>query len=491
MRERERHVEWGPERAVDKVGGREREPDEVADGDLELSPELMRAMGYATVDRLVDRITGLDGQPAWRGATREEMRRTLAEPPSPPGDLEALLDYVVTRVMPYTGSTDHPRFFAFVPSCPTWPGILGDLLAAGYNVFQGTWIESAGPSSIELEVLDWFRDWIGYPPDSAGLLTSGGSAANLTALATARMARLGEDWQHAVLYLSGETHSSVERAARILGFRRDRIRTLPVDDEFRLPAPALAGAIAADRAAGLRPFLVVANGGATSTGAVDPLTDLADVAAGEGLWLHVDAAYGGFAVLTATGRTALRGLDRADSVTLDPHKWLFQPFEVGCLLVRDGRELVDSFRIMPDYLQDTAVAAGARPDDREVNFADRGPQLTRSFRALKIWLTVRYYGLDRIREAIERGIRLAARAELRIRESGTLELLAPARLGVVCFRGPGGEAANETRIRRLLESGTGMVSSTRVRGEYALRLCVLNHRSTWSDVEAVIRALET
>ena len=448
-------------------------------------------MGYAVVDRLVDRLAGLEAAPAWRGATREEMRGRLRRgAPDGPADFSDLLDHLEAEVLPYRGSVDHPRFFAFVPSAPTWPGILGDFLAAGHNVFQGTWLESAGPSALELEVLSWFKDWIDYPTAAAGLLTSGGSAANLTALATARTAVLGEPWRDGVLYVSAETHSSVVRAARILGFDPERVRQVAVDERLRLEPGALSAAVAEDRAAGLRPFLVVANGGATSTGAVDDLEALADVAAAEGLWLHVDAAYGGFAVLTAAGRTELAGIGRADSVTLDPHKWLFQPFEVGCLLVREGHRLVEAFHIMPDYLQDTEVEGGALADDAEVNFADRGPQLTRSFRALKIWLTIHYYGMDRIRAAIGAGIDLAARAEERIRSSERLRLITPAALGVVCFRSEEGEAADAERVRRLSESGIGMISSTRVGGRYALRLCILNHRSRWADVESVIAALE-
>ena len=473
---------------------------------LELSPATMRAMGYAVVDRLVDRIAGLDGQPAWRGATRAEMRSRLEDLDrdldasledglvgsggAGPEALEALLDGLAERVSRYRGSVDHPRFFAFVPSSPTWPGILGELMAAGLNVFQGTWLESAGPSALELEVLGWFREWLGYPPESAGLLMSGGSAANLTALVTAREDRLGSDWRDGVIYASQETHSSVFRAARILGFDPDRIRTVAHDGAFRVRPEALAAVVAEDRARGLRPFLVVANGGATSTGAVDPLTALAEVARREELWLHVDAAYGGFAILTDRGRAALAGIGEADSITLDPHKWLYQPFEAGCLMVRDGRKLEDAFHILPDYLQDTEVSRGAVPDDTEVNFADRGPQLTRSWRALKVWLTVRYWGVARIRAAIDRCIDLAEQAEDRIRESDTLELLTPAALGIVCFRGPGGEAADARRVQRLSESGVGMISSTRVRGEYALRLCILGHRSGWEDVEAVVEVLE-
>ena len=477
-----------------------------ADGDgtgLELSPDVMRAMGYAMVDRLVDRIAGLEDADVWRGATRVEIRERLAGLAEAPnvglhdGDVgeaesfEVLLDALTEQVLPYRGSVDHPGFFAFVPSCPTWPGILGDFMATGLNVFQGTWLESAGPSALELEVLGWFKDWVGYPAEAAGLLLSGGSAANLTALVTARSARLGTAWRDGVIYASEEAHSSVFRAARILGFDDDRVRIVPDDDRHRISTAGLVEALNEDRARGLRPFLVVANGGATSTGAVDPLAGLADLCREHGLWLHVDAAYGGFAVLTDRGRMLLEGIGRADSITLDPHKWLYQPFEAGCLLVREGRRLVDAFHILPDYLQDTEVDHRVVPDDAEVNFADRGPQLTRSWRALKVWLTVRYWGVDRIRAAIDRCLDLAERAEHRIRASDTLEVLTPAELGVVCFRGPEGEEADARRVERLSRSGVGMISSTRVRGEYALRLCILGHRTRWSHVEAVIGHLES
>lgn len=459
--------------------------------ELDVSVERMRAMGYQVVDRLVERMTTLDSAPPWRGATREEMRRRLSPAdPELPAPFDALLEELFTEVLPYGVSTDHPRFFAFIPSCPTWPGILGDLVASGSGIYPGTWIGSAGYSALELEVLAWFKQWIGYPAASAALLMSGGSMANLAALVTAREARLGREPGDGVIYASAEAHSSVIRAARILGFRDDRIRVLEPDEDDRLDAAAVAGAVAEDRARGLRPFFVAAAAGSTSTGAVDPLAELALLCERERLWLHVDAAYGGFAVLTAAGRALLNGLERADSITLDPHKWLFQPFEAGCLMVRRGAELAAAFRVAGTYLQDTALAEGGTPDEGEVNFADRGPQLTRAARALKIWLSVRFFGLERVRAAIQGGLDLAERAAGRIRRSEALELVTPARLGVVCFRSGLGEAEDAARIRRLLDSGTGMVSSTRIRGEYVMRLCILNHRSRWEDVERVIADLE-
>jgi aromatic-L-amino-acid decarboxylase len=252
---------------------------------------------------------------------------------------------------------------------------------------------------------------------------------------------------------------------------------------------ALTAAVAQDRAAGFEPFLVVGNAGTTSTGSVDPLDAIASFAADNELWLHVDGAYGGFATLTEHGRTLLRGIERADSVTLDPHKWLYQPFECGCLLMRDGSALRRAFHVMPDYLRDTAVADS---QNAEVNFAERGIQLTRYARVLKVWISLHYFGLDAFRATIDRSMDLTMHAENIIRANGAFELLTPARLGIVCFRrryegsAQDADRANEGLVRKLMESGMGMISSTRVNGVYALRLCILSYRTTINDVEQVL-----
>jgi glutamate/tyrosine decarboxylase-like PLP-dependent enzyme len=451
----------------------------------------MRRLGYRAVDMLVDRIAALDESPAWRGATRAEMEARLREPPpEEPADPDELFARLRDDVLPFIGHHDHPRFFGFVPSCPTWPGILGDFFAAGTNVFAGTWLQSAGPSTAELVVIDWFRQWLGWPPETSGILVSGGSQANLTALACARESVPGAKSARAVVYLSSEGHSSVPRAVRVLGFADDQVHLVPVDGLHRIRPDALAAAIRADVDAGRQPFFCVANAGSTNTGAVDPLDEIVDVCHDANVWLHVDGAYGGFAVLTERGRAALAGLERADSATLDPHKWLYQPYEAGCLLVREGTRLGAAFHILPDYLQDTAVGG------REVNFADRGIQLTRSARSLKLWLSIKYFGVAAFREAVDRSLDLAHHAEDVIRATPELEVLSGAQLGVVCFRRlyPGAdeletEARNADLAERLRQSGEGLISSTRIESTYALRLCALNHRSREEDVERVIRWL--
>jgi hypothetical protein len=277
----------------------------------------------------------------------------------------------------------------------------------------------------------------------------------------------------------------VARAARLLGFRPDQVRVLPTDADHRLRVDALAGAVDADANAGLQPLMVSANAGATNTGAVDPLPELAAVCREHGLWLHVDAAYGGFASLTARGREALAGIELADSVTLDPHKWLYQPIECGCLLVREGHLLQDAFTINPDYLADYK--------SEEVNFSDLGLQLTRTSRALKVWLSFNYFGTDAFRDAIDHSMDLAALAEQCVRDAPTLELLSPASLGVICFR-RNFEGVQEDELARLNAelvtafeaTGRGLVSSTQLHGTYAIRLCVMNHTSRRQDVTDVL-----
>lgn len=458
---------------------------------LELDPDEMRRLGYAAVDALVERSRGLAEGAPWRGGSRRELEPILREScPESPGEADEVLARALNDVLPRAGRIDHPRFFAFVPSSPTWASVMGGLLANGFNIFQGTWLESAGPSQIELVVLEWFREWLGLPEGAGGLFTSGGSAANLGAVVAAREAA-GHP-ERPVVYLSDQSHSSVERACRIAGFRDAAFRRIPSDAGYRMDVAALARAVDDDLAAGLTPVVVAANGGATNTGAVDPLPELADFCDSKGIWLHVDAAYGGFAVLTERGEEALRGIGRARSVTLDPHKWLFQPYETGCLLVRDPRDLERAFRVLPEYLQDTDLGM------EQVNFADRGLQLTRAFRALKVWMSLQIHGRAAHAAAIEGGIALGEEAEDMLRQYPEVEILSPASLGIVCFRVrplEGDQSEEELeRLNRAIQDtivaeGTAMMSSTRLRGRYSLRLCILNFRSARSDVQAVIERI--
>jgi glutamate/tyrosine decarboxylase-like PLP-dependent enzyme len=461
---------------------------------LALDPERMRRMGYQVVDMLVDRIASLADGPVLQTATREEMEARLGEPAPMLGrDFTGLLTRLEQDVLPYVGHFDHPRFFGYVPGAGTWPAALGDLIAAATNIDAGAWREAAGPSQLELTVLDWFRTWIGYPSEAAGVLVSGGSAANLTAIACAREALIGPMSTRIMAYASDQTHSSVARAARHLGFRPDQIRVLPTDARFRVRPNELADAMDADVAAGRIPFMVIANAGTTSTGAVDPLDAIARICRERGAWLHVDGAYGAFAVLTERGRSALEGLELADSVTLDPHKWLAMPFEVGCLMVRDGATLERAFELHPEYLTDR------RAGTPTVNFADRGLQLTRASRAIKVWLAIQTFGLEAFRDSIDRAIDLTVEAQRRIEGDPRLELITPASLGILTFRQRGGadetpdvvDRRNEAIVAMLAMSGDVLLTSTVIGGRYAIRLCILNHTSGANDVAHALERVAT
>jgi aromatic-L-amino-acid/L-tryptophan decarboxylase len=455
---------------------------------LAMGPEEMRRLGYRTVDLLVDELADT-AAPVIRRVDAEELgRRVAGPPPEDPEGVEPLLDRLRQDVLPFTARSFHPGFFAFVPSSGTWPGALGDFIASALNLHTGAWMVGAGPSRLELEVIEWFKDWLGYPAEAGGTLVTGGSIANMTALACAREHLVGAMRDDVVAYVADQTHSSVPRAARVLGFRPDQVRVLPVDREYRMVPRMLAAAMDADASAGRRPLFVSANGGATNTGAVDPLPAIAEVCRERGVWMHVDAAYGGFAALTERGRAALSGIELADSITLDPHKWLYQPYECGCVLVRNARALPEAFAMTPDYLRDFRPLAG------EVNFADHGLQLTRTARAFKLWLSIRALGLRAFREAVDRALDLAGAAAERIERSSELELMAPPSLGIVCFRRRAGEEdadrLNAGLVAALEASGVALASSTRLRGRYAIRMCVLNHTTRAEDVERALDFLE-
>src|SRR4051812_12222746 len=455
---------------------------------LALESEVMRQLGYRAVDMLVDRITGPAG-PVVRSATPEELHQRLSmPPPEGPAAFEDILDGLERDVLPFVARISHPGYLAFIPGEGTWPGALGDLIGSALNIDTCWWLGASGPSALELVVLDWFREWVGYPAGAAGVLVSGGSAANLTALACAREARIGVMDQRAVVYMSDQTHSSLARAARALGFRPDQVRVIPTDQQARMRPDALRAAIAADKTDGRLPLVMVANAGTTAAGAIDPFCELSRICHEHGIWLHVDGAYGAFACLSDRGREALAGIELADSITLDPHKWLYQPVELGALLVRDGSALRRGFEISPDFLKD--VEAG----DREVNFSDLGLQLTRSNRALKLWISLRYFGVAAFRKAIDRCLDLALHAQRRIESSPDLELMSPASLGVVTFRrhppGIDDEAAleriNASLADQIERGGEVFMSTARVRGRYVLRVCVLNHSTSQAEVDRAL-----
>lgn len=435
---------------------------------LRLPPDELRALGHRIVDLIADHHEGVGALPPTRAASPAALRERLGgPPPDEPGDAQAALDRLLAEVLPYMQHGDHPRYFARVPGPSNAVGALADALGAGLNVFAGSWTGGSGPAALELVVLGWLRDWCGMPPEAEGILVSGGSIGSLTALAVAR----DETGPDASVWCSDQTHSSVLRALRLLGLAADRVHVVPSDRDFRLPPEAL------ERADG--PAIVVANAGTTNTGAVDPLEELADRAAERGWWLHVDGAYGAPAVLTERGSTLLAGIGRADSLVLDPHKWLFQPYEIGAVLVRRPGALERTFTMFPEYLRDVGVAGD------EVAFRDRGPQLTRGSRALKLWLSLQVFGLDAFRAAIDRGLDLAERAQELVAAVDGFEIVTPAQLAIVNWRAPDAAAL----VERIVADGFAAPSSTVLRGETVLRMCTINPRTTDEDLELSVRRM--
>jgi len=459
---------------------------------LDLSRDEMRSLGYRVVDLLVDHFAEGDEGDLGASPSRTDLEARLREDlPEEETDPHAVLDQVEDDVLPNTMRVDHPRFFGFVPGPNNFIGVLADALAAGFNVFSGTWISGAAAAQVELVVIDWLRELCGLPETAGGLFTSGGSMANVTALAAARHAVLDDDVTNVVAYCSDQTHTSVDRALRLLGFGPDQLRRLSSDDRFRLDPAALREAIAMDRAEGRRPFCVIANAGTTNTGAVDPLPALAEVADAEDLWLHVDGAYGAPAVVCERGQRRLAGLDCADSLTMDPHKWLFQPFEIGGVLVRDERHLRRAFRLEAEYLEDAVGEAD------EVNFSASGIQLTRSFRALKLWMTLKVFGRKHVAAAVQRGFERAEQADRLLRDRPEWTVVTPAQMGIVTFRcAPDGWADDrvDTLTRRLAsainEEGDIFLTKTVLDGRPVLRLCPINPRTTADDIQETIDRLD-
>ncbi|MDX8050626.1 pyridoxal-dependent decarboxylase [Lentzea sp. BCCO 10_0798] len=454
-------------------------------GWLDLPPDRMRELGHQVVDLVVDHLTGLRDQPVRTLATQDELRHVLDEPvPEQPTDPGALIAFLTAEVLPRSLRLGHPGCLAFIPSANNFLGVLGDLLAAGFNTSPGAWPVGAGPAAVELVTARWLAGLLGLPEGSGGVFTPGGALANLTALAAARDDRLGPDATGGVLYCSDQTHPAVLRACHVIGLRQEQVRILPAMDPDMVRRE-----VHADRTRGLRPFLVLANAGTTGTGAIDPLPGLVALCRDERLWLHVDGAHGAAAALTERGRKALRGLDEADSVVIDPHKWLFQPYEIGCVLVRDPDVLhraftIDRFRAQTGYL------ALSRPAEAETNLSDHGVQFTTASRALKLWLSLKGFGVAAFRAAIDHGLDQADHVAARVRESPELDLVAGPALGIVCLRHRGGTDDLQAAIcRDVNEDGRTLIATTTVDGALALRLCTINPRTTQADLDRVLAAI--
>ncbi|EDM69494.1 L-2,4-diaminobutyrate decarboxylase [Roseobacter sp. AzwK-3b] len=448
---------------------------------LGMDSATMRRLGHKVVDMVVDRLERRNTEAVITTGKADDLTARLGGPlPDAPSDPDAALDLLAEVALTNMQHGDHPRYFARVPGPAAFAATLGDWLGTGFNTICASWGGGSGPAVVETTVCAWVAEMLGLPARTEGVLLSGGSMANFTGFCVARF-EIGAG----VAYLTDQTHASLPRNLLQMGLVPEQIRILPSDDALRMSADTLAHAIAEDKAAGRRPMMVVATAGSTNTGATDPLEAIADICAAHDIWMHVDGAYGAPAAITDRGRATLAGLERADSVVLDPHKWFFQPYDLGlCLVTRPGA-LERCFSMNPEYLRDVQATSG------EVNYGNRSLELSRRSRALKLWMSLRTHGAQAFRDAVLRGIELAEFTEDHLRHNPSRwEIITPAQLGIVCFAHRGSDAADHAaRAARVSASGFATLSSTMLKDRSALRLCTINPLTTEDDITRTLEML--
>ena len=464
-----------------------------ADTSLELSAREMERLVRLATDRIVDHVASLPAQPAADTDGAEALARELIErdPPETGAPAEELLDLLFTRAIPKSFNTASPGYLAYIPGGGLFPSAVADFVASATNRYVGVFAAAPALAQLETNVVRWFARIAGFPATAGGFLASGGSLANFSALVAARRARLPENFLSGVLYASDQTHHCVAKAAALAGFPARSVREVPSDEAFRLRLDLLAEAVAGDRRKGLTPFLVTGNAGTTNTGAVDDLAALADFCAGERLWFHVDAAYGGFFLMTGRGRQAMAGLERADSVVLDPHKGLFLPYGAGCLLVKDPGTLRRAHASHVDYLP------GMQRDPDFVDFCEISPELSRSFRGLAAWLPIKMHGLGPFRRNLDEKLDLARWAAEELRRRPGVEIVAEPQLSLLAFRvvrpALAPEAVDDLN-RRVLAAvnrrGRVHLTGTVAKGRFVLRICVLSFRTHADRIRAALEDLD-
>lgn len=449
------------------------------DHPLELSTKAMQQMVDAAMARIVEHITTLPEQPvSYREGGQEFARAHVESLPEKGLPFSELLELIFDRLLTKTYNTASPGYLAYIPGGGLFHAAVADLIADSINRYVGVWVASPGLVQLEANVVRWFCQLVGYPDTSQGILTTGGSLANFTAIVTARRERLPDDFLRGTLYCSDQVHHSVTKAALLAGFPADNIRRVSSDKRQRLSIDRLRDQVDADRRAGFEPFLVVASAGTVNTGAVDDLDTLADLAEERGLWLHIDGAYGGFFVLTERGRKSFKGLERTDSITLDPHKGLFLPYGTGCLLVRDGAALERAHHVVADYmppLQD-------EPD--LVDFSEISPELSRDFRGLRVWLPLKMHGVGVFRQALAEKLDLAEWACRELETIDGIEIVAEPQLSILAFRlvPPGLDRDELDRLNQDLRDRINakqhvFLTPTTLDGRYVIRICVLSFRT--------------
>ncbi len=446
---------------------------------LELTPEAMRELVDLAVKKVIAHVASIADQPCGEMTGDEQLARSLMEPLPETGQAPGpLLDRLFEEIIPPSLNPASPGYLAYIPGGGLFHAAVADLISNAVNRYVTVWSAAPGLAQIEATVIRWFCGMMGYPEQSGGFLASGGSIANLSAVVMARSERLPEEFLRGAVYASDQVHHSVDKAAMLAGFPKRAVRTVPVDDQYRIRIDGLRERIRQDRAAGMQPFLVVGSAGTTNTGAVDDLEALADVARSETLWLHLDAAYGGFFMLTERGRSVMQGIERADSITLNPHKGLFLPYGTGCLLARDRRALERTHRVDADYMPTREHA------EEFVDFCDISPELSRDVRGLRVWLPFKMHGVAPFRDALDEKLDLAHWATDELEKIPGIEIVARPQLSTVAFRlvQPGMDREemdrlNRELLRRINRRQRVNLTGTMVDRGFVLRICVLSVRT--------------
>ena len=460
----------------------------------------IRELGHRMLDDMLDYLSTVRDKPAWQPVPDEVRTHFRQSLPNGPADLADVYEEFVRDILPYTNGNRHPRFWGWVQGNGTVLGMLADMLASGMNPHMAGFDQA--PTLVEHQVLAWLTELMGMPEETSGILLGGGSMANVTALVVARHAKAGFNVREfglqgnnepkLIMYGSTETHGWAQKAAELMGLGNQAFRRVAVDREFRIDLDSLTQAVDEDRRAGHWPFCVIGNAGTVNTGAIDDLTALAQFCRKEDLWFHVDGAFGALARIAPPFASLVAGIEQADSVAFDLHKWIYLPFEVACLLVRDPKAHRDTFTMRPSYLAETSrgVIAGGLP------FAERGLELTRSFRALKVWMSFKTHGIDAFARLIEQNVNQARYCAALIEADPDLELVAPVPLNIVCFRFAPKEAnretlnqVNEEILLRIQESGLAVPSGTRIGDKFALRVAITNHRTKTEDFDLIVKAV--
>jgi len=456
---------------------------------LELTPEAMLQMGESAVKAVVDHIRNLPSAPRSNLENSAEIVRSLREPSPEKGtDFESLLYFFMNKVIPVSINTPHPAYLGYIPGGGLYPSAIADFLGAVTNRFTGAWFAAPAAARLEANVLEWFAQWMGYPESARGILTSGGSLANFSGVVAARKHLLGDDISRGILYASNQTHHSVMKVAFLAGIPERNIRLLDVDKNFRAIPDEFEKAIKKDEKNGMKPFFLVGNAGTTNTGAVDPLSELADIATKYGLWYHIDAAYGGFFNICEEGKKILRGLERSDSIVLDPHKGLFVPYGSGSLLVKDGELLRRAHILTAEYLLDHTTPEG------EFSASEYSPELSRSYRGLRVWLPLKLFGVKAFRENLAEKLHLTKWMYQRFLEEPGFDCVAVPDLSVIAFRYHPQKGNVDTFNRQLLEkivkSQKLFLSSTLLDGEFVIRVCILSFRTHQPEVEEAFEIIK-